>query len=149
MKNAEKETLKHIRRVGELLRYFSDELMIRARKHDRSKLESPEKELYKLYTHQLEGCTYGSDEYKELLEKIRPALNNHYARNSHHPEFYENGMNGFDLWDLVEMFFDWKAASERHKNGNIRKSLDINRERFGISDQLYDILLNTIDRLGW
>lgn len=43
--------------------------------------------------------------------------------------------------------YDWKAATERHADGDILKSLEINRVRFGISDQLAQILQNTVDEL--
>ena len=49
-----------------------------------------------------------------------------------------------DLLDLVEMFCDWKAASLRHKDGDFAASLQINKERFGISDQLMAILENSV-----
>ena len=44
------------------------------------------------------------------------------------------------------MFFDWKAATERHDDGDIYKSLNINKDRFKISDQLINILKNTAKR---
>ena len=56
------------------------------------------------------------------------------------PEF---GINGMDLLDLVEMFCDWKAAGERHNDGNILKSIEKNTTRFGLSPQLVRILQNT------
>lgn len=113
------DTLLHIKRVNQLLTEAASELIRRANVHDNSKLESPEKELFDLYTPKLKNCTYGSDEYKEFLKGLEVALNHHYANNSHHPEHYENGVNGFDLFDLVEMFFDWKAATERHADYEI------------------------------
>jgi len=143
------DTLQHITRVNELLMTAVSELLIRAGKHDNSKLENPEKELFDEYTPKLKQCTYGSDEYKEFLKELKVALDNHYANNSHHPEHYENGVNGFDLFDLTEMLFDWKASTERHADGDIIKSIEINKERFGLSEQLCDILRNTINRMGW
>lgn len=44
---------------------------------------------------------------------------------------------------------DWKAASERTKQGSIAASLVHNRMRFGIDDQLAAILENTVRELGW
>jgi hypothetical protein len=143
------DTLLHIKRVAELMTNASRELIIRANVHDNSKLESPEKELFDEFTPKLKGCTYGSDEYKEYLKELKVALDNHYQNNSHHPEHYENGVNGFDLFDLIEMFFDWKAAGERHADGNIYKSIEINKDRFKLSEQTVDILTNTAKRLGW
>lgn len=143
------DTLLHIKRVAELLTEASTELIKRANVHDNSKLESPEKELFDEYTPKLKTSTYGSDEYKEFLKELGVALTHHYENNSHHPEHYENGINGFDLFDLVEMFFDWKAATERHADGDIYKSIEINKKRFDMSDQLCDIFRNTATRLGY
>ena len=143
------DTQKHILRVRKLLRICQHELELRARFHDESKLQSPEKELFDEFTPKLAGCTYGSDEYKEYLKGLKVALAHHYAKNSHHPEHYENGVNGFDLFDLIEMFMDWKAATERHNDGDIRKSIEINKNRFNLSEQVCDIFRNTADRLGW
>lgn len=50
------------------------------------------------------------------------------------------------LFDLIEMFLDWKAAGERHSDGNIYKSIEHNRERFGISEQLEHIFINTANK---
>jgi hypothetical protein len=80
---------------------------------------------------------------------LEVALNHHYANNSHHPQHYENGINGFDLFDLMEMFFDWKAATERTKDGNIYSSIEYNKTRFEISEQICQIFKNTAERLGW
>lgn len=39
-----------------------------------------------------------------------------------------------------------KAAGERSSNGNIQESIEIGKKRFGLSDQLVDILTNTANR---
>lgn len=90
--------------------------------------------------------TYGSEEYQACLKAIKPALDHHYANNCHHPEHYKNGVDDMDFIDLVEMIADWKAATKRHNDGNILKSLEKNKERFHISDQLNNILMNTVER---
>ncbi|MFD2922034.1 DUF5662 family protein [Terrimonas rubra] len=143
------DTLLHIKRVAELMTEAASELIRRANVHDNSKLQSPEKELFDEFTPKLKESTYGSDEYKGFLKGLKVALDHHYAHNSHHPEHYENGINGFNLFDLVEMFFDWKAASERHADGSIYKSIEINKDRFRMSDQFVDIFTNTAKHLGW
>jgi rubrerythrin len=61
----------------------------------------------------------------------------------------EKGVSGMTLLDVIEMLCDWKAAGERHADGSITKSLEINKKRFGISDQLASILDNTRKELGW
>ena len=78
------------------------------------------------------------------MAKMKPALDHHYANNSHHPEHFENGVDDMTLIDLVEMLADWKAATMRHADGDIWKSLEIQREKLGLSDQLVKIFANTI-----
>lgn len=136
-------TLAHIMRVRDLLNKMIIDLLDRGRKHDQSKLISPEVELFTEYTEKLATCTYGSDEYKTFLKEMAPALEHHYANNRHHPEHYPKGVNDMTLMDLVEMLCDWKASSERHNDGNILKSIEINMKRFEITPQLAGILTNT------
>lgn len=61
----------------------------------------------------------------------------------------ESRLNGMSLLDVIEMLADWKAAGMRHADGNLAASLEINQKRFGISDQLQQILINTALELGW
>lgn len=138
------DTLAHIRQVNTFLLAICQDLMNRAVLHDESKLSPPEKEAFDKYTPALSSLTYGSEEYHENLSKMRPAIEHHQANNSHHPEYHTGGIDGMTLMDLVEMLADWKAATMRHADGSIWKSLEINRQRFGISDQLFRIFENTI-----
>lgn len=142
------DTFNHIRDVQELLSLVFNELVVRGINHDDSKLHDPEKSLFDEYSPKLKNCTYGSDEYKQYLIELKVALDHHYQKNSHHPEHYENGIGGMDLLDIIEMLCDWKAATKRHVDGDILKSIEINADRFGIDDQLKQILLNTVMRLG-
>ena len=48
------------------------------------------------------------------------------------------------LVDLIEMLADWKAATERNKDGNIRKSIEINSGKYNMSPQLRTIFENTV-----
>lgn len=139
------DTLEHIRLVDNHLKIFVSELLYRGSIHDNSKLESPEKELFDKYTPLLKELEYGSDDYKKSLELLKPALDHHYKHNSHHPEHYVNGINGFDLVDLIEMYCDWAAAVKRHKGGDMLKSIDINKDRFNMSEQLVSIFRNTLN----
>ena len=143
------DTHQHIQRVRELLFTIYNKLVARGFDHDKSKLGPVEKPIFDTVTPKLRGLTYGSEEYKASLAEMKPALDHHYAHNSHHPEHYPNGVNDMSLLDIIEMLCDWKAAGERHANGSIRKSLEINQKRFGISDQLQAILTNTVKELEW
>lgn len=139
-----RDTKEHIAQVREFMLLFAKELMERALLHDQSKLKSPELEIFTEYTPKLKYSTYGSDEYKNFLKEMQVALDHHYANNSHHPEHYENGIRGMDLVDVVEMFCDWKAATMRHNDGDIMKSIEINKKRFNYSDDLEQIFKNTV-----
>lgn len=143
------DTCKHLDRVYAFIRQVQHELENRGLLHDRSKLESPEVEMFDKYTPLLKSLTYGSVEYEQALEDLGPALQHHYKNNRHHPEHNENGIDGMTLIDIIEMLCDWKAASERHDTGDILKSLEINKERFDMSPQLFNILYNTVKELGW
>ena len=143
------ETWKHINQVQWHLGAVIHHLHMRSVVHDQSKLAPPEVSIFTEYTPKLKHSTYGSDEYKGFLQAMKPALDHHYAENSHHPEHRSNGIDGMTLLDLIEMLADWKAATMRHTDGDMGKSLAINRERFGISDQLASILENTVKEMGW
>lgn len=136
------DTKQHILEVQAELFQFAHDLHLRAINHDKSKLESPEKEGWDNAA-VLKTIEYNSPEYHQSLRDLAPTLEHHYAHNSHHPQHYPNGINDMSLLDIVEMYHDWKAAIKRAKNGNFLKSLDINRKRFEISDQLYAIFMNT------
>jgi hypothetical protein len=139
-----KATREHIRTVQTILGRVIDDLYERRGRHDLSKLESPEAEVFEEFTPKLAATTYGSDEYKSYLAAMKPALDHHYAANSHHPEHFVDGIRGMSLLDLVEMICDWAAACKRHADGSITRSIEINQARFGYSDELKQIFLNTL-----
>ena len=141
------ETNNHITKVQKEVLKFTNELTKQAMVHDLSKTKEPEIDKFIEYNAKLKDSAYGSEEYKENLKGLGVALDNHYQHNSHHPEHYENGIEGMNLLDIVEMLCDWKAATLRHNDGDILKSLEYNKERFGMTNQLYKILLNTIEKL--
>lgn len=137
------ETLKHIRRVQEIISMFVFDLTTRGNIHDNSKLEEPELSCFVENVYKLASLTFPSPEYQASKDALKPALEHHYARNRHHPEHHKNGIDDMTLQDLVEMFCDWKAASERQNNGNILKSIQHNGREFKMSEQLIKIFENT------
>ena len=176
---AYEQTWQHIDLVMRLLASAQIELMKRAVTHDRTKLTTPEREMFAEIRTNLKEITYGSPEYRNnLKEMLGKALEHHYEHNRHHPEFFEpqeensdiheykkfvnwivgkdvgsddvlgqeqtSSINRMNLFDLLEMFIDWTAASQRHADGDINKSIEINTARFALSPQLVEILKNTI-----
>lgn len=144
-----KDTKAHIEEVRNKIAVFVTKLLERSIAHDASKLEDPEKETFDRVTPELAGLTYGSEAYSEALEDMDVALKHHYAHNSHHPEHYEDGALGMDLVDIIEMFCDWKAATMRHDDGDFKKSIQINKDRFQFGEVLTAIFENTRQRLDW
>ena len=140
------QTYEHKQNVSKFISFILHDLIIRSIYHDNSKLENPEVDIFTEYTPKLANSTYGSDEYYQFLKEMKPALDSHYADNSHHPEHYDNGIKDMDLVDLIEMICDWKAATLRHNDGDIYKSIELNQKRFGYSDELKQIFKNTVDR---
>ncbi len=143
------DTLAHIERVRELIGLFISKMIVRSHAHDKSKLQEPEKSGFDKWTPLLKESTYGSDEYKSFLVGLGESLKHHYANNSHHPEHYIDGIRGMSLLDVVEMFCDWKAATERHANGSLDRSIGQNKERFKYDELLECIFQNTRRELGW
>jgi hypothetical protein len=149
-----KETKKHIRQVRKNIFKIVVCLLKRAFWHDWTKLRPECKKYFDIYTPKLAGCTYGSEEYKKYLEELKPALDFHYKKERHHPEHCKAaGLCGFidspvtirrmNLVDIVEMFCDWYAATKRHNDGNIYKSIGINQKRFNYSDDVELVFRNT------
>ena len=111
--DSSEETNAHRSRVLKLISLFCGELMKCGLEHDKSKLENPEKPLFDEMTPKLKGCTYGSDEYKQFLEELKPALDHHYKHNSHHPEHSPQGFAGMTLFDVVEAYV-LESRNEQH-----------------------------------
>jgi hypothetical protein len=137
----ESETRKHIMQVAKYLHIFSCELLQRATLHDASKLVEPEASIFEKYTPLLKGVTYGSPEYQKMMEEMKPAIEHHYRANKHHPEHNDmlnDPIQAMDLFDIVEMICDWVAATKRHADGDIKRSIEINKTRFKLDDQQMD-----------
>lgn len=144
-------TLHHIARVRELLAGVAIEMIRRGNVHDASKFDpieqNPLDEMQRLI--EAEGpAPYGSYEYRRRTALLGPMLAHHHAKNSHHAEHYPDGVAGMDLFDLVEMFCDWRAAN-LERDGGAPMNLSYSVEKLGIPPMLESILTNTANRLGW
>lgn len=149
MMDSRQDTLDHIAKVQGRISEVQGHLHERAMQHDLSKLSEPEKSGYDRLVGRLAEVVYGTDEYRAALAEAKDTIAHHYVVNTHHPEHWPNGIAGMSLLDIIEMLCDWKAASERTKQGSIQASLKHNRMRFQIDDQLAAILENTVKELGW
>jgi hypothetical protein len=144
MYDSTKDALLHIKKIQHIFaNVVIPELSKRAETHDKSKLESPEKETYDKYIPMLQKVKYGTPEYNSIKDEMAEGgVGHHYSVNRHHPEHFENGIKDMTLFDIMEMFFDWYAASLR-SDSDFEKGIDMNRNRYGISDDLYQVFINT------
>ncbi|GAK58756.1 hypothetical protein U27_05731 [Candidatus Vecturithrix granuli] len=138
-----RDTTQHIEHVRENLSIIIEQLHDRAQHHDESKLSEAEIDGFTEYTPKLKNTEFGSEEYQSFLKELKPVLTHHYQENRHHPEHFSNGYRGMNLVDLVEMFCDWLASTQRMANSDIYKSIEHAQERFALSDDLVHILKNT------
>lgn len=144
-----RETLKHVRRVGNLVLDVVDRLQRRAMRHDDSKFSENEFTAFAEETPKLRELTYNSPEYHAATARLGPALEHHYANNDHHPQYHAGGVSDMDLIQLLEMLCDWKAATERHADGDLVRSIRENAKRFGYSSDIENLLWRTARNLGW
>ena len=145
MYDSSKDTLQHKEHVRHIIEdILVPELLERAKNHDNSKLESPEKETYDKYIPELRKAKYGSSEYLKITEEMKKTGMGHHTKvNRHHPEHFPNSdISHMNLIDLVEMFADHYAASLRSDTG-YEKGEKMNAERFHYDNQILSIFLNT------
>ena len=138
---------KHINKVQNYLTAVIANLLQRLANHDRSKLSDEEIDLV-VNKPKFDSFEYMAEE-RAAMAAVQVALKHHYTNNDHHPEFYPGAINDRSLMALLELCADWKAAGEVSANGSFSQSLDLNKTRFGISDQLMRILEATGRELGW
>ena len=143
------DTNKHIDEVRKLLHQVQTDVASRFLKHDASKLKEPELSVFNEYTPKLRDSTYGSDEYKQFLVGMGEGLTHHYQVNDHHPEHFSGGIEDMNLVQLIEMLADWKAATMRHADGDLARSIEQNAERFGYDDKMKKLLYNTATYFDW
>jgi len=141
------DTMNHKEKVKTHIEKLIKDLQERAEKHDNSKLQNPEKDGYASIAVRLKPHKYGSDGAKEVLasDDAKAIVKHHQQENRHHPEHFENGIKGMTLVDIVEMFCDWYASSQRSDVSDFNKGLEINQKRFGYGEDLNSIFINTFN----
>ena len=105
-------------------------LLYRGIIHDYSKFKSDEFTPFKDNYRSLNKAGFGTKEYKEILDRMRPSLKLHQERNTHHPEHWHDGIADMNVIDFMEMICDWQAASRRDKKTSWSNSIDICAKRF-------------------
>lgn len=126
--------IRHRAQVAFLLRELAREFERRADQHDLSKFELDEIEGFVEINRIAREHPYGSPEYNASI-KDNKAVDLHYSRNSHHPEYHHlAGVNGMSFPDFVEMTMDWMAATKTYGTSKIEDVLVKQKKRFRLTD---------------
>ncbi len=133
--------LRHIMTVQGLLRRVARQLLDRADGHDLSKL-APD-ELGGMIEIDAIAGRYGLNSPEYMAALSGEAIQLHQSRHSHHPEYHPNGIEDMDIFDLIEMVCDWKAANQLRGHPEWGKSVDMMAERLSLSPE-YVLLINLI-----
>lgn len=133
--------------VSSYLNRFADAMNARAVEHDLSKLLAEEFDGFVAINRVAREHPYGSEEYKAAL-KNNDVINLHFSRNRHHPEFYENGVAGMGLLDMIEMVCDWKAASEVYGVTSFQDALRIQVGRFSLTEEQVWLINMIVEEIG-
>lgn len=135
----------HISRVRRHISTFIQLLIRRAENHDKSKLEEPELSWWKEMDKE-PRYPYGSEEYKQKIKRWNKVFKHHYQYNRHHPEHYEYGVSEMTLIDIVEMMCDWLGYKDTTTVTEALKVCDEQMARYDISEELRQIIFNTLLR---
>jgi hypothetical protein len=140
-------TLEHIRRVNQLVIGCSKEMLDRAVNHDATKIVETELSGFNHLDPEFRKLPYGSPEYFQIVNKseAKKAIAHHHKHNSHHPEYYEDGIIDMNMFDIIEMLCDWKAASERNTSDDnkFEQHLQYNYKRYKVPIDIQIIINNT------
>jgi hypothetical protein len=143
------ETILHVSEVSENLEVIASELRKRGTAHDRTKFQAMEFDAFVSTREKFKKANYGTPEYQECCNIVKPAIDHHYKENRHHTGFHKDGINNMNLVDLAEMIADWKAAERRSPDKKLVDTLAYAFEKYGIGEQLGEIITNTLVDLGW
>lgn len=139
-----KDYMAHVIRVKKNMAILMCDLEERARTHDMSKTQSPEKEGYDKYIPLLRTAKYGTEAYNKIREDMRKdCLDHHYEVNRHHPEHFENGIRDFTIVDLFEYFVDCYSSSLL-SDTPFEEGVKINAKKHNLPPELVQIFINTV-----
>ncbi len=143
------DILLHISKVQENLSQIRAILEARGIAHDRTKFLAIEFDAFVEARSKFKEANYGSLEYQEYIDMIRPSIDHHHANNRHHTAFYKNGFSDMNLFDILEMLADWEAASRRNPGLSFADSLPKAFERYSIPSNVQKHIVATLKYLKW
>lgn len=119
----------------------------RALRHDWSKFTPAQARDFAAVARTLRKTTYGSAEYK--ANTSLPGIRLHVRTEDHHPQYWREDEKEWlpkayarmPKIARLEMLCDWAAAVRRNANGDLRGSIEFNRDRFGYTESEACIML--------
>ena len=111
-------------------------LLKRAAEHDNSKFESDEFELLANILTDDKGFT---DANYSLSDEETKAINIHWHKNRHHPEYFSDASNMSEL-DMIEMVCDWFARSLQYKTDFLPFVLERQKTRFHFEKEQFNFI---------
>jgi len=85
----------------------------------------------------------------DLTLNLDAAIEHHHANNRHHTAFHKNEFSGMNLFDILEMLADWKAASRRSPNLSFADSLPKAFEKYSVPKNMQKHIMETLKYLKW
>lgn len=143
------DTISHISEVAENLIRMAEDLKARGVAHDRSKFEAIEFDAFVQTRPKFKVANYGTPEYQECVDIIKPSIDHHYKVNRHHTGFFSDGFQSMNLLDILEMLADWRAASRRSPDLTFKDSLPRAYAKYGIPENMQRHIEETLKFLGW
>ena len=124
--------------VKYLMKNNQDELALKLSKrlfvHDLSKIKEDEFYGMAKFADDVDAL---KDPKKQVESDKQLAINLHWERNSHHPEYWID-LNQMEDLDIMELAADWYARSEQFGT-NMLEFLEIrNKDRFHFPQDIYD-----------
>ena len=132
--------------VQDKLSTVARELISRGRHHDNSTLGSPELEIYHRHFNEYRMYKFGDPRRDEVMNHMAEAIGHHFQYNDHHPEHFDNGINDMNLIQLMQFTAAIMSWSEQEQV-DIFELLPIIRDKCGMSDQVYQLIQNTITEI--
>ena len=135
---------RHIAIVQKYLTRLSNRLAERAIEHDLSKLSKDEFAGFVELNQARGKAEYGSPEYLALVQNNK-TVDLHISRNSHHPGYHSDGIEGMSFLDLIEWVIDIKAG-EVYGTSAI-EVFEKKRDKLGLDDKMMWLISLIIEEL--
>ena len=135
----------HVSEVQENLEIMASELRKRGFAHDRTKFQETEFDAFCSTREKFKKANYGSPEYQECIDIIKPAIDHHYQNNRHHTKYHKNGFRDMTLIDVLEMIADWKAAARRSPDKpHLIDTLNDAFKKYEIGEEMQGFIRRTV-----